>query len=355
MTSSRRPGEKAATLYDVARVAGVSHQTVSRFLRGQPGIRPDTVDRVERALVELDYQANVTARNLRNGRTGMITLAVPSLNQPYFAELAQSVIHAAREVGLTVSVETMEDERERELAVLSRSRGTLVDGVIFAPTAITAADLAELKLGFPVVLLGDRIFDSDFDHVAMANAAGARLAVQHLIDLGRRRIAVIGIEPDGNLGASQLRLRGYEQALAEAGIALDPRLTVHGGAWTRAAGAEAVQRLIDSGVPFDALFGFNDALALGALRGLLRAGYRVPEDVAVVGFDDTEDAHFSTPSLTTIAPGREEIARQAVELLNKRIKSRSTDLTGHLETEAPYRLVVRESTGEAPATRAPAD
>ncbi|PJJ65641.1 LacI family DNA-binding transcriptional regulator [Compostimonas suwonensis] len=342
MTSSRRSAEKPATIYDVAREAGVSHQTVSRFLLGYQGIRPATRRKVEEALETLDYRTNITARNLRNGRTGMVSLAIPSLNQPYFAELAQSVIHAAREVGLTVFVETMENDKERELAVLSGTRGNLVDGVLFAPTAMSVDDLSRLKIGFPIVLLGDRIFDSGFDHVAMANSEGARAAVEHLIGLGRRRIAVVGVEPPRNLGAAHLRFTGYRDALDAAGIEFDERLALGGGGWIKDDGVHAIERLIASGTPFDAVFGFNDALALGALRGLLRAGLRVPDDVAVVGFDDTQDALYSTPTLTSVAPGREEIARIAVGLMDRRLKGQSS-AGGPQEFQADFHLVARES------------
>jgi DNA-binding LacI/PurR family transcriptional regulator len=343
VVSAHETPAKRPTIYDVAREAGVSHQTVSRLLLGYDGIRPATRTRVEAALQALDYRTNLTARNLRNGRTGMISLAIPSLNQPYFAELAQSVIRAAREVGLRVFVETMEGDRDRELAVLSRSRGNLVDGVIFAPTVLSAGDLAQVTVGCPLVLLGDRIFDSGYPHVAMANSEGARVAVEHLIALGRRRVAVIGVEEPGNHGAAELRFAGYRAALDRAGIPFDPRLAFDGGEWLKAGGVHAVDQLIESRVPFDAVFGFNDALALGALRGLLRAGFSVPGDVAVVGFDDTEDGLYSTPSLTSINPGRDDIARTAVSLLDRAITGASTE-GDRSEIQANFRLMEREST-----------
>ena len=343
MVSAREGTAKRATIYDVAREAGVSHQTVSRLLLGHDGIRPATRARVEAALQALDYQTNITARNLRNGRTGMISLAIPSLNQTYFAELAQAVIHAARDRGLRVFVETMDGDRERELSVLSRSRGNLVDGVIFAPTILSAADVADLTIGLPLVLLGDRIFDSGYPHVAMANAEAARTAVEHLIGQGRRRIAVIGVEPPGGHGAAQLRLAGYEAALRDAGIEFDERLTLDGAGWLRSDGVNAIDRLLDSGTSFDAVFGFNDALALGALRGLLRAGINVPDDVAVVGFDDTQDALYSTPSLTSINPGMDEIARMAVTLLDRDIDGAPAD-DAATEFRVGFGLVEREST-----------
>jgi DNA-binding LacI/PurR family transcriptional regulator len=318
-----QPVTKPATIYDVARAAGVSHQSVSRHLRGLE-VRPSTREKVEAALVKLDYRTNVTARNLRRGRTGMIALSIPSLDQPYFAELAQSVIHAARAHDLSVFVETTELDRDRELATLSQLSGDVVDGVIFAPSVLDQSDLEAVRVGIPLVLIGDRILSSGFDHVTMANRAAAETAVQHLLASGRRRIVALGVEPRSDNGAATPRLAGYLDAHLAAGVTADPQLAVGGSAWTRSEGATVMQSLIDTDRPFDAVFAFNDALALGALRALQSSGCRVPHDVAVVGFDDTQDARFSTPSLSSISAGREELARSAVEMLVERIAGADT-------------------------------
>ena len=339
-----KPGvTKSATMYDVAKLAGVSHQTVSRLLLGYEGIRPETREKVLGAIRELDYRTNVSARNLRTGRTGMISLAIPSLNQPYFAELAQSVMSAALDKGLTVFVETTDGVRERELEVVSGQRRNLVDGVIWIPDRLANEDIGELGIDFPLVLVGDRVLHSQFDHVTFPNFGGARAAVEHLISLGRRRIAVIGVEEANDFGASTPRLAGYQAALADAGIPLDPDLLVYEGAWVRKSGFDAAERLLASKIDFDAIFCFNDALALGALRVLLAAGIRVPDDVAVVGFDNIQDAFYSTPSLTTISPGRDEIASAAVEMLSNRLNGTAGN-GGPADIVPNFELIVREST-----------
>lgn len=346
MTVDNPRARKPATIYDVASVAGVSHQTVSRFLQGYAGIRPQTRDKVIAAISQLDYRTNVMARNLRNGRTGMISLAIPSLNQPYFAELAQHVIHAARRRGLEVFVETTEGNRDLELAIVSGSRASLVDGIIYAPLALGSADLAAVDPSTPLVLLGDRILRSSLDHVTLPNAAGARAAVEHLIAQGRRRIAVIGAEQGTDYGAAPERLAGYQDALASADIAFDEALVVTVAEWVRSAGAAAIDELITSGVDFDAVFCFNDALALGVLRGLQLAGIRVPDDVHLVGFDDTEDSRYSMPALTSISPGVEEVARIAVDLLDAKLKSLpGSDVAQDLVSS--FQLMVRESSPRA--------
>jgi DNA-binding LacI/PurR family transcriptional regulator len=334
---------KPATIYDVAKLAGVSHQTVSRLLLGYQGIRPETRQKVLGAIEQLDYRTNVAARNLRNGRTGMISLAIPSLDQPYFAELAQAIMRAARPYGLTVFVETTDGIRERELQVISGSRGNFVDGVIYVPLALSYSDLSDLNIEFPLVLLGDRVLHSRFDHVTLPNFEGAKSAVNHLLSLGRRRIAALGVEETSDFGASTPRLNGYRAALESAGIEVDPSLLISGGDWVRKEGVDAIERLVASGAEFDAVFGFNDALALGALRALQAAGLRVPEDVAVIGFDDTQDALYVTPPLSSVAPGRDELAVAAVQMLNRR-------LSGGTANEVPdelvptFTLAIREST-----------
>ncbi|MCU1578355.1 MAG: DNA-binding LacI/PurR family transcriptional regulator [Rhodoglobus sp.] len=339
--TTEHQARKPATIYDVAARAGVSHQTVSRLLLGHDGIRPETRERIQVALAELDYRKNVMASNLRNGRTGMISLAIPSLNQPYFAELAQHVIVAARSIGLTVFVETTEGDPDREREIVSGSRASLVDGILYSPLALGSGDLETIDAGSPIVLLGDRILHSQFDHVTMPNAGGARAAVQHLIAQGRTRIAVIGAEHPSDYGAATLRMQGYHEAMRAAGLPTDARLQVVAGQWVRSDGVTATEQLIASGIPFDSIFCFNDALALGALRALQSAGISVPQDVAVVGFDDTEDASYSVPSLTSVTPHTEQLAELAVTLLDRRIKGMAETTPQDLVSD--FDIKVRES------------
>jgi len=335
-------GTKAPTLYDVAALAGVSHQTVARLLRGEGNIRPKTQERIHAAVSELGYRRNVTARNLRNGRTDAIVLAIPDLRQPYFAELAQSAVTAAQRVGLTVLIETTDGDPARELAVLEGARSQIADGVILSPKSIGEAELRRLKVPIPVVLFGDRVMDSAFDHVTLPNVEGTRRAVEHLIGSGRRRIAFIGAEEPGSGGAAALRLDGYESALREAGLPVDESLVVPDGEWVRGSGQLSMARLLDSGVAFDAVFCCNDALAIGALRTMLSRGIRVPEDIAIVGFDDTEDARYTFPSLTSVSPGREQLANEAVQLLHRRI-NHDVGAEAPVDLVSDFELVVRES------------
>ncbi|MEU5871137.1 LacI family DNA-binding transcriptional regulator [Glycomyces sp. NPDC047369] len=332
----------AVTLRDVAELAGVSFKTVSNVVNGYPHIRPATREKVERAIAQLGYQPNLSARSLRSGRTDTIALAVPELNLSYFAELASFVIAAAEEAGLVTLVEQTGGDRDRELALLQSPRLNRTDGLILSPLGLGAEDAAALAGPLPVVMLGERTFEWPCDHVTMQNVAAARAATEYLIDAGRRRIAVIGENEAEVMGSARLRLRGYREALAAKGIEYDERLVARATLWHRADGAHAMHDLLDRGVEFDAVFGFNDTLALGAMRVLQEAGLRVPQDVAVLGFDDLDEAAYAIPSLTTVDPGREWIARTAVATLLARISADGADAAPQTRA-ADFAVVARES------------
>jgi DNA-binding LacI/PurR family transcriptional regulator len=335
---------------DVARLAGVSVKTVSNVVNKFPHVSASTAEKVHAAIDRLGYRMNFSARNLSLGRTGMITLAVPKLSLPYFAELSDDVIEVAEALGHTVLIEQTGGIRERELALLVSDRRRMTDGLVFSPDALREEDAPRLEVDFPLVLLGERRLHSRIDHVSTADVDGARAAAQHLLDVGRRRIALIGSFEPGHTGAGSLRTKGFLLALQAAGLRHDPARTGEVTTWTRAGGAGAMRAVLDRGVEVDAVFALNDLLALGALRMLFECGRSVPDDIAVAGFDDIQEARFGRPSLTTIEPGRSQIARQAVELL--------LDVGGPPRGDGPrmgqhvtadFSLQVRESTGPAPA------
>jgi DNA-binding LacI/PurR family transcriptional regulator len=338
----------ATTLRDVAQHAGVSVKTVSNVVHGYQFVREETRRRVQASIDLLGYQPNVTARNLRTGRTGVIGLAVPELSFSYFAELADAVLLAARERGYAVFVEPTGGDRQAEIDLLTGPRLSFLDGMLFSPLGLSSDDADMLAINVPLVLLGERVFDGPTDHVTMQNVEGAQAATRHLIDGGRRRIAVLGAHQGERIGSAALRLEGYEKALASAGLEHDPRLVVYRDGWHRTDGAEATRQLLDSGVEFDAIFALNDELALGALRTLHLAGRSVPDEVAVVGFDNLVEGQFALPALTTIDPGRTVIAQRAVAALIERIDDAGGALGGPRLIEAPYRLIARES-APAPA------
>lgn len=336
----------AVTLHDVARLAGVSIKTVSNVINDYPHIRPATREKVELAIAELGYTPNLTARSLRSGRSGAIALAVPDLALAYFAELAAAVIAAAEASGLVVLVEQTGADPERERELLRSPRLKMTDGLIFSPLGLGQEDIAALDVPYPLVLLGERMFGGPSDHVTMQNVEAARAATEYLIAAGRRRIAVIGTHEGEVIGSAGLRLRGYREALEAHGIPYDESIIGPSMAWHRESGARAMRELLARGAEFDAVFALNDTLALGAMRALLEAGRRVPDEVAVIGFDNIDEAQYTVPSLSTVDPGRAWIAETAVATLLERIEQPQGGVPPRLML-ADFSVVARESTPAA--------
>lgn len=330
------------TLKDVAQRAGVSIKTVSNVIHGNVHVKEEKRERVQRAIEELNYQPNLPARFLRTGRVGVLALAIPDLSNPYFSDIGNAIIAAAAERSYTVLLDHTGGERASERLVINGLRPHLIDGVILSPLALEREDLQPSHVNIPLVLLGERVFNVPYDHVAIDNVEAARLATNHLLSLGKRRIAAIGAQEMLSGETARLRLRGYSEALKSAGLGFDPQLVVQADSYHRSDGMQAMERLLALNDPPDAVFCFNDLLALGAMRLLLTCGYRIPEDVAVVGFDNIEDGNYSTPSLTTIAPDKGEIAQLAVQFLLERINGERSSEPEHIA--APFHLIMREST-----------
>ncbi|NEA20602.1 LacI family DNA-binding transcriptional regulator, partial [Streptomyces halstedii] len=301
----------AARLKDVAALAGVSVRTVSNVVSNTATVAPATRARVVAAVEELGYRPNLAARNLRQGRTGLIGVVVPEIHSPYFGALAGHLIDAAQERGWTVLLERTGGRAELERRLLDGTEGRRVDGMIVSPWSTSPAELASLAGGLPLVVLGELEPHGSIDHVALDNVAAARSAARHLAAPGRRRIAAVGLQSALGHGTAELRAEGFRQGLAETG--LTPVAEVEVADLHRAEGARAMRELLALPGRPDAVFCFSDELALGALRVAAEQGVRVPRDVALMGFDDIEDGRFSAPSLTTVAPDREQIAERAVQ------------------------------------------
>lgn len=331
----------AVTMNDVARAAGVSLKTVSNVLNDYEYIRESTRQRVQDAIAELGYEANLTARSLRSGKTKMIGLVLSDLSSPYYAELASRLMSVAAESGYRVLVEQSNADPAVELAALRGPFRQLTDGLLFTPLSMDVEEVESHRGAKPLVLLGEHILDPRLDVVTMQNEVAAAAVTSHLLESGRRRVAVVGAGIDDTTGSPGLRMNGYRAALADAGVPFDTDLVVSGD-WRRDGGADAVAALLERGTQFDAVFGLNDVLALGAMHELLVRGVKVPGDVAVVGFDDIDEASFSSPSLTTVSPGMDEIVRRSLALLLDRIEGREKT-AGGVHVESDFALKIRES------------
>lgn len=328
--------EVRATVRDVARRAGVSPKTVSNVVNGTFPVNASTRGRVEAAMVELEYVPNLSARALRNGRSGVVTLALPDLATAYSAEVTHHFVAAARQRGLSVQIEeTTGAESERQL--LSQARAQLVDGLILNPVRLeTSAVQVGVALP-PVVLIGE-VEQPVADHVWLDNVAACQEMTELLIAQGHRTIAVLGVM---ETETSRVREQGFRQGLNCAGQPWLPQLRIHTRDWSAAAGAEALRGYLRTHEVPDAIFCMTDSLAFGAISALWSEGLSVPGDVSVVGFDDVFDAPFATPPLTTVHFDRAQLARTALDLLTQRIADHERPVK---RVTIPYRVIVRAST-----------
>lgn len=324
-------GRMAATMRDVAALAGVSLKTVSRVVNLEPHTRPEVVRRVRAAIAELEWVPNGSARTLRTGRTGVIGVGVSELRRPYLSMLTEAIVSELYRRGLQAAVEPTHHRPER-IATLLASRGRVFDGVVLIGEAPPELISALSPTDAVVAVHHERT-----DHVDSVDAdavEAASLVARHLVVMGRTRPALIGMD------RSQYGNDVLTAALAAAGIApVGPPIDQVQG---RADGARAARGILDRGGDVDALLCGSDELALGALAELARAGVTVPDDVAIVGYDNIDDALFSTPSLTTVDPGAARLARSAVDLLADRLAGTGGEVARRIIS--PVELVRREST-----------
>lgn len=330
-----------STVRDVALRAGVSPKTVSNVVNGVVFVRPETRERVERAMVELDYVPNLSARGLRNGRSGVLALALPNLDTQYSAETTGAFVEVAHARGWAILIEATGAEPQRELDLLSQARAHVVDGLILNPITLEDSVIAAARRLPPLVLIGE-VEQSLADLVGVDSRHSARDMTRHLIASGNHRIAVVGA-PIGEFQTATARQRtdGYRDAAAEAGLRMDPALEIGCAEWTAAGAAAAFAGYLDGGGELpDAVFCFTDTMALGVINELWARGYRVPQDVRVAGFDNTVDSPFLVPPLTTVAFDRRELARLAIGRLEERIADPSLP---PVRIRLPYEVIVRES------------
>jgi DNA-binding LacI/PurR family transcriptional regulator len=337
VTGDRTP----PTLEQVAALAGVSRATVSRVVNGSPRVRAEVRAQVERAVARLGYVPNRAARSLVTRRADSIGLIVAEpesrfFSEPFFAGVVRGVSAALVDTDVQL-VLLMAQDAAHQGRLERYITGGHVDGVLLA--SLHGDDPLPRTLeraGVPAVLVGRPAGPSPASYVDADNRGGARQAVGHLAGRGRRRIATITGPMD--MGVGQDRLDGYREGLRAAGLPEDRRL-VEEGDFSEQSGAEAMRRLLEREPGLDAVFAASDLMAAGALRALAAAGQRVPDDVALVGFDDEVTARLTQPPLTTVRQPVEEIGRQATRLLLAKVAGEATGMSVILETQ----LVVRAS------------
>lgn len=338
-TSSKLGGVVRATVKDVARRAGVSPKTVSNVMNGIVPVSGPTRLRVEQAMAELDYVPNLSARGLRNGRSGVIGLALPDLATPFSAEIAHHIVEVAHEQGWSVQIEETGSDPQREHELMTRARSNLIDGLILNPVVLKESAVQVGVALPPVVLLGE-VTQQLADRVFVDSFAAARDMTLALAKPGRRRIAALGVNRGRQSATAIQRTGGYEAALQQLGIPLDGSLLISCDSWTPASAAESLREYLEGHPLPEALFCFTDSMAMGALNTLWKRGVRVPDDIAVAGFDDVVDGRYAVPSLTTVSFDKRAIATEALRLLTERMADRSH---GQRIVEIDYSIEERDS------------
>jgi LacI family transcriptional regulator len=333
-----------ATIHDVARAAGVSAGTVSRFISGNGYVGEQSKLRIQIAIAELNYSPSSIARSLKVKRTKLLGVVVSDLMNPFVPEVARGIQDRADEAGYCAVIYNTDGHGQREVRALKLLKDRQVDGFIVMPPESEEGNQTILDLhsqGVPVVLLGRNIVPPVIDRVTTDTYLGAIAAVRHLAGLGHRRIAYFGGDSSRQIAAG--RRQGYLSGLTQAGLRHDKTLMID-TSLTREGGISAMARLLELPQPTTAIFAVNDTVALGAIQEANRQGLAVPGDISIVGFDDIALAAFALPALTTNAQPKLIMGRIAVDLLLSRIERKNVE--GPREVRLPCELLVRGSTAE---------
>lgn len=333
------------TIKDIAKVAGVSHTTVYRALNDKPRISQSTKEQIISIAREFNYQPNVLAQSLVSGRTKTLGLVITTIVNPFYPELAKGIEDTARSLGYSIILccTNFDISLEKQYIDMLRSRG--VDGIIFTSAHIRDPNITRLvEDGFPLILVnrrvhGDPLMDS-INYVVVENAKGGFLAIEHLIRMGHERIGIISGPSDSSPAVE--RLEGARRAFTEYG--LDPgELLVLEGDFLKSSGYEAAKKFLAMRDSPSAIFGINDYMALGALEAILDSGLKVPEDIALIGFNDIEFSSLKAIELTTIGQKKYEMGSIAVHTLIERIEKGDGDRARQITLEPE--LIVRKSCG----------
>jgi len=335
------------SIKDIAQAANVTPGTVSRALRDSPRVSPDTKKRIQRLADEMGYTPDAQARSLVMGRTQTIGIVVTTMTDPFIGAMVQTIESAAFELGYTVILASSNDMPEREMEAVQMLQSRRVDGVIVTSSRVGSLYQEHLdRLRVPVVLINSLVYHTrGYTYsIGVDNRHGGYLATGHLLQRGHRCIAYVSAPADRSDDVE--RQRGYRDALAEAGIEADPSLIVQGTG--RAGGGQrALPQLLSLDPIPTAVFCYNDVTAIGLITAAREAGLSMPQDLAVVGFDDIAFAQFVHPALTTIAQPVDKLGRGAVEMVLALLTDDSRSEGTVSDAQVRGRLVVRASSGQS--------
>jgi DNA-binding LacI/PurR family transcriptional regulator len=331
--------KKKATVYTVAEHASVSIATVSRTLAGNPKVAPETRQRVLQAIEDLNFEPNPSARRLAYQKTDTIALVFPDISGPYYSAVIRGVEREAGNYDYNVLIYGTHGKEDG--GHFFRSLISKVDGMIIMARSIGEERLVSLhRQGLPLALLSRPVESITCDTVAVDNQGGAANAAAHLISHGHRRIALISGPQDSP--ASQERMLGYRKAIRDAGLSLPTDLVSYGN-FQSESGYAAMGQILSTVPRPSAVLAANDEMALGAMEFAREQGFQIPDDMAIIGFDDIQVAALLRPALTTVRQPMERLGERAFQLLNARLNGNGTD--AYQNEILPTRLIVRHTCG----------
>ncbi|HEX7737646.1 MAG TPA: LacI family DNA-binding transcriptional regulator [Ktedonobacteraceae bacterium] len=337
-TGSRGNLARDITIFDVADEAGVSYSTVSRVVNNKSNVNPETRERVLRAMAQLGYVGNIPARSLAGGSARVVGLLVDHLNTSYMGEIIRGIDEALEANNYNLMLYTTHQRKTKESAYVTKLTRNLADGLLLILPRNEKAYIDTLyQRRFPHVLIDYQGSNQQAPSVITTNQQGAYDATSYFIASGHRRIGFITGHME--LGCSRERLLGYQAALKDHGIALDPQLVCEGD-FTQPLGYQCTRQLLSLPLPPSALFASNDVMAFGAMEAAREHGLQLPRDLSIIGFDDIPQAAHTHPALSTVRQPLEEMGRSATNLLLKYIENPLAEIE---RIELPTQLIIRES------------
>jgi LacI family transcriptional regulator len=330
------------TLREIAKMAKVSHTTVSRVLNNDQRVREETKNRILNLVNKLGYKPDARARQLVLRRSNLIGLVVPDISNPFYAELARGIEDKAHQENYNVIFCSTDNKPERMETYVHLMIDVGIDGFIFTSARLREPLIKKLIAEqLPLVLVNRKLNGEAFNYVVLNNVKGAYEVTKHLIDLGYRKIAII--DGPSNVSTGFDRLRGYQRALKDHHIPINTNYIIH-GPFARVTGYKGARCLLEMENRPEAIFGGSDYIAMGVIDAVQEMGLRVPEDIGLVGFDDTEFASNQRIRLTTVSQNKYEMGNLGVQILIDLIERKNTNYTHKVILEPE--LVIRESCGQ---------
>ena len=326
-----------ATIHEVAASAGVSVATVSRVVNNSGPVSEKTRKRVVKAIESLNYEPSMLGRNLRNSESRLLLVMLPSISNPFYSEIINGIETAAVARGYNILLCETDSKPEREMIYFNMLRNRLADGIISMDPTVNRQKLQEMADDYPIVQCSEYDRESTISYVTIDNELAAYQAVRHLIKLGQKRIALIN--SDEKYLYARERRQGYERAMRKFGLPVNKKWIYHADRMEFQSGQQAIKLLMKQPERPTAVFAVSDIYAIGALKEINIQGLKVPEDIAVVGFDKISFSNMTYPTLTTVAQPMYRMGSIAADMVIQKINGKKVD-----SIILDHELIIREST-----------